>query len=150
VCPESLPDRHAVRRTVLHADRIAGPQVARLQHPQVRAGTVRAAERLHPPRYAHLVLERDTRDAAECGVENQLWTDAPPLADDRAVDVDTLGRQVLAEQPVGEPAAQPRLPPVVVLPRVRVDGLVVAPVVLDVENLVTDQATVQPGHLGSR
>ena len=98
----------------------------------------------------HLVLERGTRDAAEGWLEDQPGTDVAPLADDGAVDVDPLGGQILAEQPVGQPAAQPRLPPVLVLPRVRVNGLVVAAVVLDVEDLITDQAAVQPGRLGPR
>ena len=58
-----------------------------------------------------------------------MRADAPPLADDRCVDIDALGGQVLAEETVGQPAAQPCLPPVVVLPRIGVDGLVVAAVI---------------------
>jgi hypothetical protein len=56
-------------------------------------------------------------------------------------------RQVLTEQPVGQRAAQPHLPPVVVLPRIGVHRLLIAAVVPDVEDLLTDQTTVQPDRL---
>ena len=64
------------------------------------------------------------------------------------------GRMTIAitdeHRTLGTTAAELLLPPVVVLPRVRVNGLVIAAVVLDVEDLIPDEAGVPPGRPGPR
>ena len=122
----------------------AGPPAGRR-----RAGSPRA-KRLTQCGSRHLGLEGRARDAAERGLQHQLVADPPLLADHRAVHVDAGRGQVLAEQAARQLPAELLLPPVVVLAGVRVDRLVVAAVVLDVEDLVADQAAVQPGGLRAR
>src|SRR5690606_38531144 len=65
--------------------------------------------------------------------------DPPPLPEQRTVDVQPGGRQVLSEPAVTQFAAQLPLPPVVILPGVGVHGLARRTVVGLVGPLVTGQ-----------
>src|SRR5262249_54107412 len=60
----------------------------------------------------------------------------PPLADHRLIEVEAAGGQVLSKHPGVQRPGQLSLPPVVVLPRVGIDGLVHTAVDLPVRLLV--------------
>jgi hypothetical protein len=132
---------------VLDDDGVASADVARLDDPQVRAGPGDGGEPLDPAFLLQPALEGATGDPGAGNLEDDLGADAPALADQRAIDVDTLGGEVLAEDPVGQFPADLGRPEVEVFPRVGVDGLVGPAVMLDVEDPVAGQAHVA-GPLG--
>src|SRR4029450_6766921 len=84
---------------------------------------------------AHPVLEHVARDPDVGDLEDR-GPDPPLLADQRLVDVDAEGGEVLAELPVADLMPEPLDPDVDVLTRERVDRLVGAAVVLLVGHVV--------------
>src|SRR6185295_12233977 len=133
-CPERHRDADVVIGPVHDLDRVAGLDFARLDYPEVGPGHGGQREPPDPAGLRQPALEGAARDPRRGRLQDQVRPDPPPLADQRAVGVGTLGRQVLAEHPVRQRPAELSRPEVEVLPRVGVHGLVrpaVVPHVVD-------------------
>ena len=109
-------------------------------HPQVGTWPGCGREGLEPTWAIHPATERGTGDAWVGHLQLDIVTDPPPLTDQGAVHVDAVGREVLAELAGRQRHAELVRPPLEVLDRVGVDGLVVAAVAAAVADVVTDQA----------
>ena len=137
---EEHADRHVVVRPVHHLDRVPGLDRARTDHPQVGPRPAVRGEELEPSPSPPPSRGRSrTGCAATVTTSSTSSPDPPALADPRLVHVDPGRGQVLAEEAVGQLAAQPLRPAVQVLALERVHRLVVAAVVLAVADEVTDQ-----------
>ena len=135
---------------VEHCPRSPAPTVPLRDDPEVRPGCAVLGEALHPVRLGHEALERRARDPRRGHLEQQpVVADLPALADDGTGDVEPVGVEVLAERAGRQVTAELGRPPRRVLGRVRVDRLVPAAVVPDVDDLVarqTDGAVGRGGH----
>src|SRR5215208_6022411 len=137
--------RHAVVGQVrdVDLDRIAGPELALLDDPQVGARARRAREPPDEPGVAHPQPELEARQPRLYDLE-QCGPDAPALPQERLRDREALGRQVLAERSGPELAAELGLPARGLLGAVRVDRLV-RPAVHAAVGLVV-AVDVHPAH----
>jgi hypothetical protein len=138
-----------MRRPGRDPHRIACPDRARRDHPQVGSGQHRLGEPLDPAVSLQPALEGAARDARAGDLEQRIAPDQPALSDQRVADGDALGGQVLTEDAVAQRPAQLGGPGVKVLARVSVDGLVGAAVILHVVDPVPGQAD-GAGALGPR
>jgi hypothetical protein len=126
-------------------DRITGAHLAGLDDPEVGAGPALQREPLDPLLLADESLEHRARDAYARDLQ-QGSADAPAVSPARRVEVDALGRQVLAELTGPQLAADDARPDVEVLAGVCVDGLHRATVVLQVGDLVGTDTVVVHAH----
>src|ERR1700722_18115956 len=120
-------------------DRVARADLARLDHPQVGAGPYGHREPLDPAGPGQPGLEGAARNPGTGPLEDHGRPDPPALADQGAVDVDALSREVLAEHAAGQQPVKLGLPEVEVLPGVRVYRLVRTAVVPHVVDPVAGQ-----------
>jgi CHAT domain-containing protein len=118
--PEGQGDGDVMIGAVHDLDLVPGLDLARLDHPEVRAGPVGQREPLDPAGLRQPALERSARDPGAGRLQDQRRPDPPALADQRAVGIRALGGEVLAEHPVRQRQVQFVRPEVQILPGVGV------------------------------
>src|SRR5271165_1631565 len=121
-------------------DHVVRADLARLDHPQVGTGPGGLGEPLDPAGLCQPALEGAARNPRAGHLQDHVRPDPPALADQRAVDVDALSRQVLAEDSVTKRLVKLSLPEIEVLPGVGVDRLVRSAMVAHVVDSVAGQA----------
>src|ERR1022692_567730 len=117
-------DRDLMVGAMDHADRIPAGHTAGHDHPQVGSGRTAVGEALDPQLLLEPAGKGPARDARGCHLEHAVVADLPALADQRPVDVEAGGGQVLAEHPVAERTAEFGLPVIEVLTGIRIHRLV--------------------------
>src|ERR1044071_1604629 len=135
---KDVSDRHGVRRLLQDADRVAHAELALADDAEVGAGAKRLGEAPDEMLIVHARAQAPARDARLGDFQNDA-ADLPALADERGVDVDPLGREVLAEAAVGNRTRFLALPPAQVFERVGVDRLVIPAVRLAVGLVVAGE-----------
>ncbi len=121
-------------------------RVAALDHPrlddaQVGPGDRSVGEGPDPALFTEPSGERPAGNAGVRDLQHDMVTDPPAFPDQRGCDVDSHSGQVLPEHPAWQRPAQLHRPGVQILPRVRVNSLVVPTVMPQVADPVTDQPT---------
>jgi hypothetical protein len=106
-----------------HVDLVAGADVALVYDAQVGARSARRGEALEKARIAHPQTELEARQTRLRDLQHGA-PHGPPLADHRVRDGKPAHRQVLAEGAGAQRGCELCLPPLGVLGRVGVDGLV--------------------------
>lgn len=132
-------DGHLMVRPVHDLDRIPGPYLPGLDHPQIRAGRPLPGEPPDPALLPEMALEGGAGNPPTGDLEHDLRTDPPALPDLRAGHIEPLRGEVLAERAAGQSPPQLPLPVVEILAREGVYGLVIPAVVPRVTHGV-------PGH----
>src|SRR6187549_4109906 len=97
-------------RTIDDLDGIAGLNRSRGNHPEVRARSPSCSKDLRPALLRHPASKGRTGYPWRRHSENDLLANPPALTDTRIIDLKTRRRQVLAEETVGQFAAEPALP----------------------------------------
>ena len=138
-------DRDVVLGPVDHRYWIARAYQARRDHPEIGSRGTALGEALDPELVLEPSGERAARDPRRCDLEHARVADLPALADERAIDVEAEGGQVLAEDAVGERAPELCLPLVEVFTGKRVDGLIGPAMGLGVADCITGGAAPPAG-----
>ena len=123
-------------------DAVAHADVAGLDDAQISARLCDIREPLHPAGLAQPSLKGQAGHARAGHLEHYVAADTPPLADEGVVNVEAARAEVFAERARGERAAELELPPVEVLARIGVHGLVGAAVMFHVVRPIAGQANV--------
>src|SRR6266568_5336273 len=112
-----------------------------LDHSQVCPGTRPRGEGPHPTGLTEPSGEGTARNAGSRDLQNHLVANPPPLPDQRGRDVDSRGRQVLAERPTRKRPPQLDSPDIQILAGIGVDGLFLATMMPQIADAVADQPT---------
>src|SRR4029453_16922188 len=127
-CTQDVLQGHAVVRAMLHRYVVAGLQLTLVEHSKVAAWPAFRGEPLDPLRLVNEALEHRAGDPR--GIElDPDRADPPAFTDRRVRQLDAFNGEVLAELAVTQVTAQHRPPPVEVLSRVRIEGLLGAAVI---------------------
>lgn len=137
---EGSPQVDVVVGRVEDVDVVVRSHHALRAHPQIGAATPVRGEPPHPAGLAQMALERRAGLAWDRDLEDDVRTDAQALADEEGLEVEAVSGEVLTERPIWEAASQLTLPPVELLAREGVDGLVSAAVVPGVAHMVSDES----------
>ncbi len=113
-----------MRRAVDDRDLVAASDDAGHDHAEVGAWGTAFCKAAHPELFLEPGRKRAARDAGRGDLEDAVATDLPALANERAVDIETHGGEVLAEDAAGERPSELGLPEVEVLAGEGVDRLI--------------------------
>src|SRR6266849_362441 len=141
---KDIPDGEVVIRPFQDPDLVSGAHIALDDDPEVGTGSQRLAEAARKGLVVHPDSEPPTRDSRLGNLEKGA-PDLPALADERVVELDPFGGQVLSELAVRERTPDLPFPPALVLHRVGIDSLVESAVCLQIRLLVAREIDAPSG-----